>query len=284
MIRKNAVWLITGCSKGLGRALALEALKAGYRVVMSARDVSTLEDILKEYDEAAAAVELDVTRVDQVQAAVAAAEARFGAIDVLVNNAGYGYLAAIEEGEDDDVRAMFETNVFGTWNMIKAALPGMRERGRGHVVNISSVGGLTTFPAVGFYHMAKFAVEGLSETLAKEIAPFGLGVMAVEPGAFRTDFRGGSLKQSKTRLPAYAETAGKARDNVSAAHGAQQGDPVLGSKAIIAAVESDRPPMHLVIGGDALDLIRKKLSDLNHDLDTWETLTRSTSFKEPEKT
>ncbi|OAJ56820.1 short-chain dehydrogenase/reductase [Paraburkholderia ginsengiterrae] len=281
MIRKNAVWLITGCSKGLGRALAQQALESGYRVVLSARDVSTLEDIVTAHGDAAAAVEVDVTRPDQVTAAVAAAEARFGGVDVLVNNAGYGYLAAIEEGEDADVKAMFDANVFGTWHMIKAVLPGMRKRKRGHVVNISSVGGLTTFPAVGFYHMTKFAVEGLSETLAKEIAPFGLGVTVVEPGAFRTDFRGASLKQSNVRLPVYADTAGKARDSVFAAHGKQQGDPVLGSKAIITAVESDRPPLHLVIGGDALDLIRKKIGDLQRDLDEWEEITRSTNFVDP---
>lgn len=196
-----------------------------------------------------------------------------------VNNSGYAYLGAIEEGEDADVRATFETNVFGTWNMIKAVLPGMRERGRGHIVNISSVGGLTTFPAVGFYHMAKFAVEGLSETLATEIAPFSLGVMVVEPGAFWTDFRGASLKQSNVRLSAYADTAGKARDSVFSAHGKQQGDPVLGSNAIITALESAQPPMHLVLGGDALDLIRKKVADLRHDLDTWDELTRSTDFR-----
>jgi NAD(P)-dependent dehydrogenase (short-subunit alcohol dehydrogenase family) len=279
MLGKNAVWLITGCSKGLGRALARQALESGYRVVVSARDVSAVEDIVKEHPGVALAVQLDVTKPDEAKAAVRAAERQFGAVDVLVNNAGYGYLGAIEEGEDAGVRAMFETNVFGTWNMIKAVLPGMRERGRGHVVNISSVGGLTTFPGVGFYHMAKFAVEGLSETLAKELAPFGLGVTVVEPGAFRTDFRGGSMKQSNVRLAAYADTVGKARDGVTAAHGKQQGDPVLGGKAIIAALEADKPPLHLVLGGDALDLIRSKLDDLGRELDTWEELTRSTSFR-----
>jgi NAD(P)-dependent dehydrogenase (short-subunit alcohol dehydrogenase family) len=279
MLGKNAVWLITGCSKGLGRALARQALESGYRVVVSARDVSAVEDIVKEHPAVALAVQLDVTKPDEAKAAVRAAERRFGAVDVLVNNAGYGYLGAIEEGEDADVRAMFETNVYGTWNMIKAVLPGMRERGRGHVVNISSVGGLTTFPGVGFYHMAKFAVEGLSETLAKELAPFGLGVTVVEPGAFRTDFRGGSMKQSNVRLAAYADTVGKARDGVTAAHGKQQGDPVLGGKAIISALEADKPPLHLVLGGDALDLIRSKLDDLGRELDTWEELTRSTSFR-----
>jgi NAD(P)-dependent dehydrogenase (short-subunit alcohol dehydrogenase family) len=279
MIEKNGIWLITGCSTGLGRALALQALRSGYRVVVSARDPSAVAEIVKDHGEAALAVELDVTRPDQVKATVERAKDRFGAVDVLVNNAGYGYVGAIEEGEDAGVRAMFETNIFGTWNMITAVLPGMRERGRGHVVNMSSVGGITTFPAVGFYHMAKFAVEGLSETLAKEVAPFGIGVTVVEPGGFRTDFRGRSMKQSNIRLPAYAGTAGKARDNLLAAHGKQQGDPMRGAKAIITALEADEPPLHLVIGGDALDLIRKKVADLQRDLDTWEELTRSTDFR-----
>lgn len=279
MLRNNAVWLITGCSTGLGRALALQVLRSGYRVVASARDPSTLDSITKDHDDMALAVEIDVNKPDQIEAAINAAVDRFGQIDVLVNNAGYGYVGAIEEGEDADARAMFDTNVFGALNMIKTTLPGMRERGYGHVVNISSVGGLTTFPAVGYYHMAKFAVEGLSETLAKEVAPFGVGVTVVEPGGFRTEFRGRSMKQSNIRLPAYAETAGKARDNLLAAHGKQQGDPMLGAKAIITALEADQPPLHLVIGGDAIDLIRKKITELQRDLDTWEDLTRSTDFQ-----
>lgn len=279
MLKKNAVWLITGCSTGLGRALAQQALTAGYRVVATARDPSVLGGIVREHGEAVLALELDVTRPDQIKAAIAASVARFGTVDVLVNNAGYGYFGAIEEGEDAGVRAMFETNVFGPWNMIKAVLPGMRERKTGYVVNISSVGGLVTYPAVGFYHMAKFALEGLSETLAKEVAPFGIGVMVVEPGAFLTDFRGGSAKQSNIRLPAYADTAGKARDNVFAAHGKQENDPVLGAQAMITAIEAALPPLHLVIGGDALDQIRQKVVDLKRDLDTWEDLTRSTKFQ-----
>ncbi len=280
MLEKNAVWLITGCSTGLGRALARKALESGYRVVATARDPSTVADIVKDHENAALAVELNVTMPDQARAAVDEAEARFGAIDVLVNNAGYGYVGAIEEGEDADVRALFETNLFGVWRVIRAVLPGMRARGRGHIANMSSVGGVATFPAVGFYHMTKFALEGLSVTLAKEAAPFGIGVTIVEPGAFRTDFRGRSMRQSGVRLPAYAETAGKARDNVLAADGKQTGDPALDATAIITALEAARPPLHLVIGGDALDLIRKKLTEFQQDLDTWESLTRSTNFSE----
>ena len=283
MIKKNAVWFITGCSTGLGRALARRALKSGYRVVLSARDPATLDDTAREFGDAAYAVELDVTKPDQVKAALAAAEARFGSVDVLVNNAGYGYIGAIEEGEDADVRAMFETNIFGTWNMIKGALPGMRQRKHGHIVNLSSVGGLTTFAGVGFYHMSKFAVEALSETLAKEVAPFGIGVTVVEPGAFRTEFRGRAMKQSAIRLPAYADTTGKVRDNLIAGHGKQQGNPELAAKAIITALEAEQPPLHLALGGDAVDLIRQKIADLQHDFDRWEDLSRSTNFRESEQ-
>jgi NAD(P)-dependent dehydrogenase (short-subunit alcohol dehydrogenase family) len=278
MLRNNDVWLITGCSSGLGRALAEETLKAGYRVVATARNASALSNLVSAHGDAVLAVALDVTKPDQIASAISAAEDRFGCIDVLVNNAGYGYFGAIEEGEDAGVHAMFETNVFGPWHMAKAALPGMRERKRGHVVNISSVGGMVTYPAVGFYHMAKFALEGFSETLAKEVAPFGIGVTVVEPGAFRTEFRGTSSKQSSIRLSAYAATAGKARDNVFAANGKQENDPVLGARAIIQAVEADKPPLHLVIGGDALDQIRRKLADLTQELNIWEYLTRSTKF------
>jgi NAD(P)-dependent dehydrogenase (short-subunit alcohol dehydrogenase family) len=283
MIRKNAVWLITGCSKGLGRALARQVLEAGYRAVVTARDISAVEDIVGDYGEAALAFELDVTRTDQIKAAIAAAEDRFGSVDVLVNNAGYGYFGAIEEGEDAGVRAMFETNVFGPVNLIKAVLPGMRQRKHGHVITISSVGGMVAFPAVGYYHMAKFALEGLSETLAKEVAPFGIGVTAVEPGAFRTDFREQvAVKEPVTRIAAYADTAGKARDGIFANHGKQQGDPVRGARAIIAAVEADRPPVHFVMGGDAVDLVRQKLVALQDELDAWEALSRSTNFREAE--
>ncbi len=280
MISKDAVWLITGCSKGLGRAMAAEALRAGYRVVATAREPSTLDGLVAEAKDRALALALDVTRPHEVMAAVAAAESRFGAVDVLVNNAGYGYVGAIEEGEEDGVRAMFETDVFGLWSMTKAVLPGMRQRGRGHVVNISSVGGMVTYPAVGFYHMAKFAVEGLSDTLAQELAPFGIGVTVVAPGAFRTDFRGGSMQQSPIRLPEYADTAGKARDRVLAGNGTQENDPVLGARAIIAAVAADAPPVHLIIGGDALDQVRARLAKLNQELDAWEGVTRSTKFRE----
>ena len=278
MIDTDAVWFVTGSSRGLGRAIAKQALAAGYRLVATARRTADVEAMLATHPDRALAIALDVTDPAQAAAAVAVACERFGGIDVLVNNAGYGYFAAIEEGDDAGVRAMWETDVFGPVNVLKAALPGMREAGHGHVVNIGSVGGLVTFPAVGYYHMAKFAIEALSETLAKELSPFGIGVTVVEPGAFRTDFRGNSGRQSPIRLPAYAATAGKARDRVLAGHGQQQGDPTRGARAIIAAVQAENPPLHLAIGSDALGQIRDKLAALAADLDAWEEVTRGTDF------
>ena len=279
MIAKTAVWLITGCSKGLGRALAEEALDAGYRVVVTARRAADVADLAAAYAEAALAVELDVTDAGQIEAAVEMAEARFGGVDVLVNNAGYGYLAAIEEGEDEDVRTLFETDLFGPVKLVKAVLPGMRARRRGHIVNISSIGGLVTYAGVGYYHMVKYGIEAMSDTLAKEVAPLGVGVTVVAPGAFRTDFRGPtSIKQSAKRIEDYAETAGKSREGTQAGHRKQAGDPARGARAIIAAVEAEHPPVHLLIGGDALDQFRAKLDAMRQETDAWEAVTRGTDF------
>lgn len=278
MIDRDAVWMITGCSSGLGRALAERVVAGGYRLVATARDEASLDDLVASATDRVLAVPLDVTVPEQIDAAVAAAGRRFGGIDVVVNNAGYGYTAAIEEGEDADIRALFETNVFGLVNVTRAALPAMRARRAGYVVNLSSVGGLVTFPAYGYYHMTKFAVEGFSETLHAELEPFGIGVMVVEPGAFRTKFRGGSLKQSAVRLDAYADTVGKARDRIIAADGTQENDPVRGADAIVTALEAEHPPLHLVLGGDALDLIRAKIDALRSELDAWEHVARATKF------
>jgi NAD(P)-dependent dehydrogenase (short-subunit alcohol dehydrogenase family) len=280
MLNRKAVWFITGCSKGFGRAVAGQALAHGYRVVATARRQDDLTDLVTAHGEDAMALELDVTNPSQIEAATRAAEARFGAIDVLVNNAGYGYLAAIEEGDDSDMRALFEANVFAPVNLIKAVLPGMRARGTGHIVNFSSAGGFVTYPAVGYYHMAKFAMEGLSETLEQEVRPLGVSVTIVEPGPFRTDFRGSrSMKQSRTRLPAYEQTAGKARDSTLAGDGKQVGDPDRGAQAIIAALEAKQPPLHLVLGADALKQFRQKVTRLERDWKDWEEVTRSTDFQ-----
>jgi NAD(P)-dependent dehydrogenase (short-subunit alcohol dehydrogenase family) len=281
MIARDTVWLITGCSRGLGRALADEVLAAGYRVVATARHADDLVELTARYPDTALSVTLDVTKPDEITAALGAAVRRFGRVDVLVNNAGYGYLAAIEEGEDDDVRSLFEADLFGPIALIKSVLPAMRARRHGHIVNISSIGGLVTYPGVGYYHMAKFAVEAMSDTLAKEVGPLGIGVTVVAPGAFRTGFRGpDSIKQSATRISDYDDTAGKGRTGTQQGHGKQVGDPARGARAIIAAVEADKPPVHLLIGGDALDQWRTRLDSWRQEVDDWETVTCGTDFQD----
>ncbi len=280
MNRENPVWLITGCSTGFGRELAKLVLGRGWRTVATARDPSQVTDIVEGHGDRALALPLDVTREDQIDDVVDATKRRFGRIDVLVNNAGYGYLAAIEEGEDEAVRAMFETNVFGLINMTKAVLPVMREQHSGLIVNVSSIGGLTSFAATGYYHGTKYAVEGISESLALEVKPLGIDVLIVEPGAFRTNWAGPSIKQSATRIDAYAATAGERRRQVGARSGKQPGDPVRAAQAIIDAALSDRPPLRLLLGSAALNLARTKLDFMRNDFDTWESTTTGADFPE----
>ena len=276
----NPVWFITGCSTGFGRELAKLVLARGWRAVVTARDVAAVQDLIEGCEERAIAVALDVTTPSQIDAAVASAEAKFGAIDVLVNNAGYGYLAAIEEGEDHAVRAMFEANVFGLVNMTKAVLPVMRAQHSGMIINVSSIGGLTSFAATGYYHGTKYAVEGISESLAIEVKPLGIDVMIVEPGPFRTNWAGPSIKQSATQIPAYATTAGERRKQTEARSGNQAGDPVRAAQAIIDASMSPEPPLRLLLGKMALDLARKKLSTMKADFDNWEAVTIGADFPE----
>ncbi len=273
------VWFITGCSTGFGRELAKLVLAKGWRAVITARKLEQIRD-LAQGQENALALTLDVTDKSQIADAVKQAEAKFGQIDVLVNNAGYGYLAAIEEGEDDAVRAMFETNFFGLVELTKAVLPGMRQRGAGTIVNISSIGGLVSFGATGYYHATKYAVEGLSESLSIETKPLGIKVLIVEPGPFRTDWSGRSIIQSKTVIADYDQTAGERRRQTEANSGKQVGDPVRGAEAIISAVASDNPPLRLVLGKPALGLAHKKLEAVKADLDAWESTTLSADFPE----
>jgi NAD(P)-dependent dehydrogenase (short-subunit alcohol dehydrogenase family) len=277
--QSKPVWFITGCSTGFGRELARELLHRGKRVVVTARDISKVEDLATDSANSLA-LALDVTSPAQVRAAVQAAERKFGAIDVLVNNAGYGYLAAIEEGEDEEIRAMFDVNVFGLADTIRAVLPGMRRAGRGHIVNITSVGGLVGNAASGYYAATKFAVEGLSEGLAKEVAPLGIKVLAVEPGPFRTDWAGRSLKQTANIIDAYDATAGARRRQISGYSGQQPGDPVRAVQAIIDVVESPNPPGHLVLGKPGLNMVRQKLDTLQTEIATWEKTTLGADYPE----
>jgi NAD(P)-dependent dehydrogenase (short-subunit alcohol dehydrogenase family) len=280
MNRERPVWLITGCSTGFGRELAKLVLARGWRAVVTARDPSRVADIAEGHQDRALVLPLDVTRRDQIDQVVEAATRRFGRIDALVNNAGYGYLAAIEEGEDEAVRAMFETNVFGLIDMTKAVLPVMREHRSGLIVNVSSIGGITSQAATGYYHGTKYAVEGISESLALEVRPLGIDVLIVEPGPFRTNWAGQSIKQSATHIDAYAATSGERRKQVGARSGKQPGDPVRAAQAIIDAALSDRPPLRLLLGKVALESARRKLDFLRKDFDSWESTTIDADFPE----
>ena len=274
------VWLITGCSSGIGRELARAALEAGDCVALSARDAATLRDLAGIHPERALALALDVTDAGQVSRAVSEAERRFGRIDVLVNNAGYGYLAAIEEGEEAEVRALFETNFFGLVAMIRAVLPDMRARRSGHVVNVSSMAGLVANPGTGYYSSSKFAVEGLSEALSRELAPFGIRVTAVEPGAFRTDWSGRSMRRTRTPLAAYADTVGARVEMIQGLDGRQRGDPRRAAAAILRVVAHPHPPLHLLLGPEVVDALRSKLADLERSLAEWEAVSRDVDFRD----
>jgi len=273
-----STWLITGSSSGLGRDLARAVLEAGNNAVLGARDLASVKDLADAHPDTALAVSLDVTDRAQVAEAVRGGEERFGAVDVLVNNAGYGYRAAVEEGDDADVATLFATNFFGPVALIKAVLPGMRARRQGAIVNVSSIGARVSPAGSGYYSASKSALEGMSGSLRKELAPLGISVTVVEPGAFRTDFAGRSLQQSATVIADYAETAGKRRKEVDTAHGSQPGDPARAAQAIITAVEADEPPALLMLGPDALKAIRGVIEAQLAELKDWENTSLSTDL------
>ncbi|MGG6380083.1 oxidoreductase [Paenarthrobacter sp. NEAU-H11] len=273
-----ATWLITGCSTGLGRALARAVLAHGHNAVVTARDVSTVQDIADAHPGTALALPLDVTDRAQVSAAVKQAQERFGGIDVLVNNAGYGYRAAVEEADDADVRRLFDTNVFGAVDMIKAVLPDMRAKRSGTILNISSIGARINPAGSGYYSATKAALEGLSGSLRKELQPLGISVTLIEPGAFRTDFAGRSLTQSATPIADYAETAGKRRKENDTIHGTQPGDPHKAAEAIVAIAESPNPPSLAVLGKDAVEAFAAVAEAERTELEQWRDLSLSTDI------
>jgi NAD(P)-dependent dehydrogenase (short-subunit alcohol dehydrogenase family) len=273
-----STWLITGCSSGLGHALAEAVIGTGHNAVVTARNVTSVADLSDASPERVLAVALDVTKPEQVASAVQQAQQRFGGVDVLVNNAGYGYRSAVEEGDDADIRTLFETHFFGTVAMIKAVLPGMRGRRSGAIVNISSIGAQLTPVGSGYYSAAKAAIEGLSGALRGELAPLGISVTVVEPGAFRTDFAGRSLAQSVTVIDDYAATAGQRRKEHDTMDGNQPGDPAKAGAAIMAAVESAEPPAFLLLGADALAAYRYIADGRATEIANWEQLTTSTDF------
>ena len=271
-------WLITGCSTGLGRHLAQAVLARGYNAVVTARDAAKVQDLVDAYPDTALALALDVTEDTQVTNTVQRAEERFGGVDVLVNNAGYGYRAAVEEGEEPEVAKLFATNFFGPVAMIKAVLPGMRARRDGAIVNLSSIGARISPPGSGYYSAAKAALEAMSASLRKELEPLGITVTVVEPGGFRTDFAGRSLQQSRDAIADYADTAGRRRKEHDTAHGTQPGDPALAAQAIITAVEAPDSPFLLLLGKDALAGFRAVIDAQDKELEAWQELTLSTGF------
>ncbi|MDQ1576127.1 MAG: hypothetical protein QOH55_1277 [Microbacteriaceae bacterium] len=271
-------WFITGCSTGLGRALAAAVLARGDNAVITARSVDSIADLADAHPETTLSLALDVTDHDQVVAAVRSAEERFGAVDVLVNNAGYGYRAAIEEGDEQDVQTLFATNVFGPVALIKAVLPGMRSQRSGTIVNVSSIGARISPPGSGYYSATKAALEGITGSLRKELQPLGITAMSVEPGGFRTDFAGRSLTQSAEAIDDYADTAGKRRKEHDTAHGTQPGDPAKAAQAIITVVDSADAPELLLLGTDALAAMDSVLDGERAEIDAWKDLSASTDL------
>jgi NAD(P)-dependent dehydrogenase (short-subunit alcohol dehydrogenase family) len=274
-----ATWLITGCSTGLGRALATAVLDRGENVVVTARDAASVENLARSHPGSALALSLDVTDLAQVHEVARVAQERFGAVDVLINNAGHSYRAAVEEAADDQVRELFATNFFGPAALIRAVLPQMREQRSGTIVNISSIGARSCPIGSGYYAGSKAALEALTASLRKEVQALGIAVMAVEPGAFRTSFLR-NVTQPPAMIGDYAGTVGARREQDTVRNGQQPGDPARAAQAIITAVQSPDPPRLLVLGPDALTQFRDIAKELAADVDAWERVTLGTSFPE----
>lgn len=274
------VWFITGCSTGFGRELAQAVLARGWRCVATARRVDALDTLAAGDDEHLLRVALDVTDDAQIAAAVAAAKARFGAIDVLVNNAGYGYQSTVEEGDEKEIRAQFDANVFGLFALTRAVLPVMRAQRSGHVINITSVAGLVGFPGSGYYSASKHAIEGWSDALLAEAGPLGIKVTCVEPGPFRTDWAGRSLRQTPSSIADYAETAAARMARTAGYSGKQPGDPARAAQAMIRITEVEKPPRHLVLGAFGVDAVANRLRAALADIDEWRATSVATDFPE----
>ncbi|TVS86509.1 oxidoreductase [Mycobacterium helveticum] len=272
-----ARWLITGCSTGFGREIARAALAEGHRVVVTARRAESVADLVDEFGDRALALALDVTDPAQIAAAVTAAGEAFGGIDVLVNNAGHGYLSAVEEGEDVEVRKLFDVNYFGAVDMIKAVLPAMRARGSGHIVNISSMTGLVANPPNAYYSSTKFALEALTEALATEVRPLGIKVTAIEPGAFRTDWATRSMKESATTIADYADVAAR-KDLIKQFADHLPGDPRKVAEAVLMVTGLEEPPLRLLLGRDVLKAMRDKIAATTASIDEWKSVTKDVNF------
>src|ERR1700722_47338 len=273
----NKIWFVTGSSRGLGRTLVEAILAAGDKVIATARKPEELKDLSAIYDDRIRAVKLDVTSPEEVEQAVATAVETFGRIDVLVNNAGYGFLGAFEEMSDEEFKGQIETNFWGVVNVTRAILPHLRQQGSGHIIQITSVGGRSAFPGLSGYHAAKFAVEGFSEALALEVKPLGLKVTIVEPGGFRTDWAGTSMAFAKP-IEAYAPTLGFMREQLQLRNGNQPGDPRKAARAILELAAMPEAPLRLPLGNDAMAVLRNGYQTSAEELERWAEITKSTDF------
>jgi NADP-dependent 3-hydroxy acid dehydrogenase YdfG len=272
------VWFITGCSTGFGCAIAEATIKAGYKVVATARNRDSITALTRGNETNTLALALDVTDIKQIKQAVSDALEKFGRIDVLVNNAGIGYFSSVEESIEEETRKMFEINFWGLMHVSNAVLPGMRSQRSGHIINFSSIGGLAAFPLLGYYHATKFAVEGISEALSQEIAPFNIHVTLIEPGGFRTDWAGRSSVKTHPVTADYQETLNQIFDMFAGAHGQQPGDPKKAAEAVINVAESPNPPLRLLLGNDAYQVAVNKFSNLLTQIEEQKTVTTSTDF------
>lgn len=278
MRKSMKTWLITGCSAGLGKSLAKTVLKKGDRAVATARNPETLSELAEEFPETALTLPLDVTDEKAVADTVKKAKQRFGGIDVLVNNAGYGYRAAVEEGSVEDTKKLFDTNFWGPVALIKAVLPDMREKRNGVIINVSSIAALQTAPGSGYYAASKCALEGMSGGLRAEVEPLGIKVIVVEPGAFRTDFAGRSLTQSEKVITDYEQTAGARRIGKDTSHGTQPGDPDRAAELIIQAAEAEDAPFRLLLGTDAVIFADQVMKGRTEEYKKWEKFSRRSDF------
>lgn len=275
---ETPVWFISGCSTGFGRELAVLVLERGWRAAVTARDKARVADLVQGHEDRALALDLDVTDPAQIEAAVAATEAKFGRIDVLVNNAGYGYQASVEEGVEAEIRAQFDANVFGLFALTRRVLPGMRQRRQGHVINITSVAGLMGFPSSGYYAASKHAVEGWSDSLALEAGPLGIRVTCVEPGPFRTDWAGRSLRQTPSKIDDYADTAAARMKATSGYSGTQAGDPVRAGRAMIEIATSPNPPRHAVLGAWGHENVVRRLRERLAEIESLRDMAVGTDY------
>ncbi|HEY7384630.1 MAG TPA: oxidoreductase [Beijerinckiaceae bacterium] len=275
----DRVWLVTGCSSGLGRALCEHVLALGEKVACTARNPDTLRELVGRFPDNAIGLALDVTRQPTVDDAVAQAIARFGRVDVLVNNAGYGAIGALEEVDEAEVIRVFDTNTFGVYRVTRAVVPHMRRQRSGHILNVSSALGIVAKGGYTFYSASKFAVEGMSEALAQEMAPFGIKVTIVEPGSFRTEFRRAGA-YAAPMMAAYADTLGPFRRSLAETDGKQPGNPKLGAAAIVAAVDAPHPPLRLALGEACVAGIETKLASMRAELDLWREVSLSTSYED----